>query len=203
MNDVSKKLAQARDMLLKDIRDRVSKLAMEYQLATRRRDQERVDLVQAKDRVKNALEAQRILQAVAQSIQQLAHQQIAKIVTRCLQAIWPDDAYKFRIEFVRARGKTEARLLFCRGDLVLEDPLNEASGGMIQVAAFALQVADLMISQPAHQKVLLLDEPFAGIHADCAERVKEMLLTLTKEMGMQVVLSTHNSELQCGKVVRL
>ncbi len=183
--------------------EKAESLRLEYQHARLSYKQEKTILAQAKQKVLDAEEAQQVLQAVAQTLQQSAHERIARIVTQCLKTVFGEDAYEFKIDFKRARGKTEARLVFVRDGLELQDPLNEASGGVVQVAAFALRLADLIISKPARRKVLFLDEPFGGLHYEAADRVRGLLLGLAKEMKVQLVFTTHNSQLRCGSVIEL
>ncbi|MCH8068353.1 MAG: ATPase, partial [Candidatus Marinimicrobia bacterium] len=73
-------------------------------------------------------------QQVAQNIQQQAHDQIAGVVTRCLQAVF-DDSYEFHIDFERKRGRTEAQLYFSRNGNRL-DPMSASGGGCVDLASF-------------------------------------------------------------------
>jgi hypothetical protein len=76
-----------------------------------------------------------ILQVVVSSIQNEVHKEISNIVTRCLQAVFSDDSYTFKIVFEYKRGRTEARLLFERDGQEF-DPLSSTGGGVVDVAAF-------------------------------------------------------------------
>lgn len=181
---------------------KVASLVADHRHAKRRVAEEKAALADSRQRIACAEEAQRIIQAVSQSLQQSAHDQIARIVTRCLGAIF-DEPYTFQIRFDRARGKTEAKLLFTRDGLELDDPINEASGGAVNLAAFALRLADLMISRPARRKFLIMDEPFTGVNRGLASRITELLEGLAKEMGIQIVFITQDDGLRCGKVVEL
>jgi len=146
-------------------------------------------------------EAQVLAQEVAQRIQSKAHAQIADIVTKCLEAVF-DEPYTFHILFERKRGRTEAKLTFKR-DGTECDPLTASGGGVVDVAAFALRVACLMLARPALHRVLILDEPFRFVSPDLRYRVRHLLETLTVEMGVQVVMVTHDPQLRAGKLIRL
>lgn len=163
----------------------------------------RTERQNASNRKRNAVSCQAILQNIAQNVQQQAHKQIASVVTRCLRAVF-DHPYKFRIAFERKRGKTEARLTFVRGQLELE-PLDGCGGGVVDVAAFALRLACLMLRRPKGRRLLVLDEPFRFLseRRDYRNRVRDLLLALAEEMQVQFVLVTHDSALEVGKVVEL
>ena len=182
------------------MREQMDKLLAKREALAESLTRERNLLAAAKPRVADLVEAQGIFQQVAQTIQENAHRQIAKIVSRCLQTVFADDAYEFQIKFVKMRGKTEARLLFIR-DGEEYDPLSSTGGGVVDIASFALRLACLLFSQPQKRRLLVLDEPFKMLSRDYCEAVHEMLLTLAKEMDIQFVMVTHSKELHVGKVV--
>lgn len=153
------------------------------------------------ERLAAVIEAQGLAQQVAQQVQNLAHAQISQIVTRCLEAVF-DNPYRFEIKFERKRGRTEARLIFERGGLEV-DPLTASGGGVVDVAAFALRVACLVLSRPALRRVLILDEPFRFVSADLRGRVRQLLEALTREMSVQIVMVTHDPQLRAGTLVDL
>lgn len=147
-------------------------------------------------------QAQAVVQGVAQAVQQQAHTQIAAIVTRCLAAVFPNP-YKFHIAFERKRGKTEAQLQFIdQNDNTITDPLNEVGGGVIDVAAFGLRLAALVLASKPRRRLLLLDEPFANLSAEYRPVVAELIEELSHELGVQIILVTHYEEFHKGKVVK-
>jgi ABC-type glutathione transport system ATPase component len=147
-------------------------------------------------------EAQRVVQEVAESVQQTVHTQISAIVTRCLKAVYGEEAYTFELKFRQARGKTEAIPLFVRDGHHL-DPFSAAGGGVIEVAAFALRLACLLLSRPRLERVLILDEPFSKCDKKAMSRVGNMLASLSEELKIQIVLVTHSPTLEVGKVIQL
>jgi DNA repair exonuclease SbcCD ATPase subunit len=160
------------------------------------------ELEKAKDTHKHAQAAQQVLQALAQAIQQKAHSRIAEVVSSCLSSVFGDEAYEFVIEFEQKRGKTEAVLKFRRnGQDVF--PLEGSGGGVVDVAAFALRVACLMLHRPRLSKLLVLDEPFRFVSEQYRPAVREMIEKLASDMGLQIILVTHQEEFVTGKVIRL
>lgn len=184
------------------IRKKTDKLLAEYRHAKRCVTEEKEHLAAASDAVQNAQEAQGILQGIAETVQNQAHQRIASVVSRCLEAVFGDNSYEFRIRFESKRGRTEANLVFVRDDEELE-PTEASGGGVVDIASFALRVACLVLSHPQKRRLLVLDEAFRFVSADYLPAVREMLLTLAKEMGIQMVLVTHSPMLQVGKVIEL
>lgn len=169
--------------------------------ATRKRVQDERDALAALDARLIALaEAQALAQHVAQQIQTRAHVSIAKIVTKCL-AIF-DEPYTFRILFDRKRGKTEARLVFERDGMEV-DPLTASGGGVVDVAAFALRIACLVLARPQLRRVLILDEPFRFVSPEYRHKVRELLISLATDMGIQFLIVTHDPQLRAGKIIEL
>jgi hypothetical protein len=155
----------------------------------------------AKQMVASVEEARGITQAIAEEMQKRAHDKIASVVTRCLEAVF-DDPYEFRIRFEQKRNKTEAVLEFVRDGEVLADPLNEVGGGVLDVAALALRLSCLRVSKPKRRHALILDEPFSFIRGkENQERTAKLLGALADELGVQVVLNTDIPTYKLGTIV--
>jgi DNA repair exonuclease SbcCD ATPase subunit len=124
-------------------------------------------------------------------------------VTRCLKAIFGKDAYEFRVRFERKRNKTDAVLEFIEAGEPL-DPTSESAGGQLDVAAFALRLACLLMVRPRARKVLFLDEPFKNLNGEVyQDRAGGLLLDLAKEMQVQFIIVTDDHWLKIGKIVQL
>lgn len=162
---------------------------------------EEKELWRAEMTVEKTQNAQEIIQHLAQAIQQRVHQKISEVVSSCLSTVF-DDPYSFQIVFERKRGRTEAHLRFLRRDLDV-DPLTASGGGMVDVAAFALRAACLMLHRPRLSKVMVLDEPFRFVSAQYRENVREMMEGLAKDLEIQFLMVTHIEELDIGKIIEL
>lgn len=180
----------------------LDKLLADYRHAGRCVVEEKQALASAKEQATATLEAQQVVQAIAQQIQQQVHGQIASLVTKCLQTIFGEDAYELYIDFLRERGKTSAHLWFVRDGQRL-DPLDATGGGVVDVAAMALRLAVLLLHRPPLRRLLILDEPFRFLSKEYRPAVRELLLSLAKELDVQIIMVTHSPEFVMGKVVDL
>ena len=149
----------------------VDGLMVKYQMAVEREKDARQQMDEVAKSVEQLQQAQSIVQCIAQAIQQRAHEKIARIVTRSMAVVF-DEPYEFRIDFDRKRGKTEARMVFVRDGMELDDPLNEVGGGVIDVASLALRLACVMLSKPPRRRLIVLDEPFSNIRGEENRRRK-------------------------------
>lgn len=186
--------------MLKQLRREIDASLRLYETASAVAERERRRLRIAERRCKAADKAQALTQQLAQTIQEHAHTNIAGIVTRCLQTIFPNP-YQFKILFERKRGKTEARFVFVRdGQEVADDSVGDS---VIDVAAFALRLACLVLIKPPRRRILIMDEPFRTLDNDNIQRVDQLLQTLAEELQMQFILTTNNDSLRLGKIIDL
>ena len=164
---------------------------------------EKANHVRLEAEMDNVDKAREIVQVVSQQIQATVHERVANIVTDCLEAVF-DDPYEFRIIFERRRNKTEAIIVFVRDDVELDDPMNQIGGGVVDVAAFALRLACLMLRRPAHRRLLVLDEPMKNVRGEVyRRRVATLLERLAKDLDMQILLNTDVPTFRLGTVVEM
>jgi DNA repair exonuclease SbcCD ATPase subunit len=178
------------------------KLLAEYHLAGRQLTHDKKSLKEASRLFRRTEKAQKIVQAVAQAVQQQAHDKIAQVVTKCLEAVFGEEAYEFRIVFERKRGKTEARLAFFRDGLEL-DPIDGVGIGVVDLASLALRLACLVLKRPKRRRLLVLDEPFRHLSRNYQRHAATLIKTLAEEFDVQFIMVTHSEELAIGKVIRI
>ena len=78
-------------------------------------------------------------------------------------------------------------------------PFDELSTGMKQ----RLSLAKSLVNDP---EILFLDEPTVGLDPDVSIRIRDQILSIHKERGMTVLLTTHNmreAEYLCGRIAFL
>ena len=183
--------------------DKLTRLYNDLQLARRQRKQEKAELEALRERSTDLEEAQRLLQGIAQDVQQRSHEAVAALVTRCLKTVFGEEyGYEFRINFEQRRGRTEADLVFVREGKET-DPATASGGGVVDLASFALRLSCLLLSRPAKRRVLVLDEPFRCLSKNHSSTVRELIETLAKECVIQFIIVTHDDQLACGKVIEL
>ncbi len=184
-------------------REKVDGLLSDLKVAKRRCKDEREKLIAAEDHLVYAEEAQQVAQEVAEQVQQRAHEQIAGVVSRCLESVFTDDDYGFKIRFDKKRGRTEAVLILIKNGHEVENPLDGDSGGVCEWAGEALRLSCLCLSKPRLRRLLVLDEPFKSVSAQYWPATQQLLEGLSKDFGMQIIMVTHNPKLQIGKIIEL
>lgn len=183
------------------IDQKITELKIQYHAAKQRLDKERTEFIQTDMALDAQTRAYFLLQDVAEVVQQEAHNKIAAVVCRCLQEVF-DEPYELKIGFEKKKGRTEAVISFVRDGEEI-DPMSAAGGGVVDVAAFALRLACLVLHKPKLRPLLVLDEPFRFVSRDYLSKVRQLIETLSEEMKIQIVMVTHNPLLECGKVVEV
>lgn len=163
--------------------------------------EEETELAKAELDHQHSLQAQTLIMELAQKVQAQAHKRISQVVSSCLDAIF-DEPYEFRITFELKRGRTEAKLRFVRdGNEV--SPMDASGGGAVDVAAFALRAACVVLHRPRLQRVMALDEPFKFVSKDYRPAVRAMLEQVSRDLGMQIIMVTHDEAYETGKVIEI
>ena len=185
------------------VADRVQSLKNQQARAAETEHREIAAAAEAKQEMASVEEARAITQTIAEEMQRRAHDKIAKVVTRCLAAVF-DDPYEFNIRFERKRNKTEAVLEFRRDGQVYDDPINEVGGGVLDVASLALRLACVMVSRPPTRRAFVLDEPWSSIRGEGnRNRTRKLLETLSEEFGVQWIINTDIPSYRMGKIVEM
>lgn len=181
---------------------KAERLLQELRHARRKVKEEKAALRSASASKAAVKAAQEVAQEAAKQVQQRVHDHFGRLVTRCLEAVFEDESLEFRFVLDKKRGKTEARPAFF--DNGVEVPRQFVAGGVKDVAAFALRLAKLSLDRPARRRLLVLDEPFKHVNGDAEQgRVAELVLTLAKEFGVQILIVTDDQFLKVGKVIEV
>lgn len=144
-------------------------------------------------RVDAADKARVIIQEVAKITQQELEFHISELVSLALSAVF-DDPYKFKVDFVIKRERTEAELYFERdGERV--HPMTASGGGAVDVAANALRFALWSLKSPRTRNTIILDEPYRFLSKDAQPRAAAMLKEISRKLGIQVIMVSHNPDL--------
>lgn len=163
-------------------------------------ERERVEELEGHQR--DATEARVLLQQVARLTQRQLEDRINSLVSMAQAAVFPDDPYEFKLEFVERRNKTECDVWFRRGG-ALVNPMDCSGGGPKDVAAFAARLAFWSLEK-RHRPVVVLDEPFKFLHGAEAQRnVSDLLRTLSERLGMQILVVSDQGGVTGDRVFRI
>jgi DNA repair exonuclease SbcCD ATPase subunit len=180
-------------MTLKNIRN-----LLEQKKGTRDRIMYEIDyledqILSNKSKLKSNEEAREIIRAVGLKTQQQLQYHISDITSMALETVY-QEPYTLIVEFVQRRNKTECDLYFKRNGNRYT-PMDDAGGGVINIAAFALRVASWNLQTPRSRNTIILDEPFGNVSTDLLPRVGEMLKQISEKLQLQIIMVTHANDL--------
>ena len=145
-------------------------------------------------------QAQQDIEVVASTISEAAQAAqmrfgsvVAGVVTECLNSVYPDNPYVFKLEFRECAGKTVVDTLLYRDGEPL-DPMASTGGGVWDVLAFALRVSLLVLTATDKTRMLLvLDEPFKYLHgAEKIRRAYETMETVGRQFGLTILCARQH-----------
>lgn len=143
--------------------------------------------------LKQAEKAKEVIREVGIRTQQQIQYHISDVTSLAMQAVFPDP-YTLEVEFVQRRNKTECDIYFARnGNRV--DPLNASGGGVVDVASLALRVASWSLMSPRTRSTIIQDEPMRFVSSDLQERAGEMVSEISRKLGLQFIMITHEESL--------
>lgn len=163
-------------------------------LATQLQEAEKTKESKQKEQ-ERLLKAREIFTKVAESTQKTIEFQISNLVSFAIASVFPEP-WQFKLSFVPRRNKTEADLIFFKGDEERQtsDILNAGGGGAADIAAFALRPAMWSLKKTAPS--FLLDEPTRFLHNPTyQEKASEMFSEISHKMGIQIILITDQESL--------
>lgn len=185
--------------ILDTLNQKLNRLEGQYKAHKKQFDTTKSQIEALQAELQDAEKALVIAQEVAKQTQQELEFRISDIVTASLASIF-DDPYEFKVKFDIKRNKTEANLIFLLDGHEV-DPLTASGGGVVEIAAFALRIACYLISHPRPMPVLILDEPFKCVSEEYRPKLAELVQTLSHKLGIQVILVTHITEYEMGKII--
>lgn len=175
-------------MDIEDIKEKVSKEEIKLDLKRKELREKKNEIEKNKIKLENLKKAIEYLQYIAGETQKQVSIYIEDIINLALDTCWPD-RYKFKVEFVSKRGKSEAELYLLHNGIKVK-PSEATGGGVMNMIAFALSIAFYSLGKS--DNVLILDEPFQRLSKENQPRAGKILKNLSKKIGLQMLIITHN-----------
>jgi len=159
--------------------------------------EDKIAIKNIKKEMKTSKKAASIIRIVAQETQSQIEFHISELVTMALRNVF-SNPYTFHLDFVQKRNKTGCNFFFERNGHKI-NPLMEAGGGVVDVAAFALRVAVWALSKPTYRNTLIFDEPFKNINDKTRgthQKIAELVKLLSDKLHLQFIIITMIPEFE-------
>lgn len=139
-----------------------------------------------------------VLRALAELKREEMRLKVENLVTYGLRSVFKEHLTFRIVAGERAKQSTmELKVVSnVNGQEVETDIVNAHGGGLVQVIALLLRIVILLFSRPAPAKVLILDESLAHLSREYLEPAAELLASLSKRLGLQILMVTHSPEFE-------
>lgn len=180
--------------MLEILKERINKLSYEIKANKSVLDKTRIDLKSCEDRNQLLNLASEVLKRIGDQKKQKTVEIFERVITAAIKEAFGFD-YSFVID-INSDGKrvsTKFKLINPEGNEL--DIMDSVGGGLIDVISFVLRVLILASAKPKRSQVMFLDESFRCVSVEYRPKVATLLKSLSKRLGMQFLLVTHQSEL--------
>lgn len=138
-----------------------------------------------------------ILSEASRITQQRFSGYLESLVTKALTSVF-DRPFKFIVDFVMKRNKSECYFYVQDGDKEPEVPKDEMGGGCVDLVSIALRTVLWSLENPRSRNVLILDEPMKFVGKGVLlSRAGKMLKEISHKLGFQLIMVTHETEDLC------
>lgn len=154
------------------------------------------------DSMVNHIDARECIQKAAQMTQKALQERLADMVSQALSLVFFDIDIGFSVKFEVRRNSTECDMWITE-DGEEYDPLGNCGFGAADVASFALRVAQWTLNKT--EPFMVFDEPFRNLDSIRMPQAAMLLSTLSEELGIQMLVVTHEEDLKAnaGKIYRV
>ena len=144
----------------------------------------------------NHVEAREYIIKAAQLTQENLEKHLSSIVTKALEIVFEEEAPKFIVRFTPKRNTSECEMYFSDDGVNEMDPLDSCGFGAVDVASFALRISIWALGKS--RPTIIVDEPFRNLDSERMPRASEMVKILSEELGIQMIIVTHEEDLQAN-----
>lgn len=174
-----------------ELRKKVAKASTRRVLLQEQLEAQQKELILRKERVVGVEEVLQVFQTASTKIQEKLRFQVTDIVQTAVDTVFPG-RYIFCMEFSTKNNRTFTSIYLERDGLRM-DPMTCNGGGVGDLVALGLRMACWTIGRTAN--TLIMDEPYKNLSANFRPIMGEILKTLSKRLGLQVILVTHDAEI--------
>lgn len=171
-----------------------------YRLMLRRHEDAIQSLGEAKRSAELLEEVYAKAKDLAERMSRNAILDVENLVNSALESVFQDRNYKIEIDVSDKRSSKAAEIYLVENidgvDYRTPVKSSRLSGGVISVIGFVLQVYFICLFGAA--PILFVDEGFAAISDEYIENWMSFLKRLRDEIGLTIVLITHDERFMCG-----
>lgn len=180
--------------IVEEIEKKIARAEVERRLLKDGLRVSKQQLAEEQEALKDLFLIRDILNRLTRIVQESIKQRVERFVSKVIAAIYADRQIAFKLDFEERAGKMTARAYFVEDDQEV-DPKDDAMGGLLDTASFALRIILFALQQEWQRPVIALDEPFKMIGGgEFVEAAAELVSRISHELGIQFIIVTHDEE---------
>lgn len=181
-------------MTVQQIQAFVQERKLQKQVLQKQLDNQSSNKHALQNRYDDLVEARRIISEAARSTQLQFQGFVESLVTMAIQTVFPEQQYRFVMEFDLKANRSEINLLVQQGEKEPYRPEDEQGGGLLDVLSFALRVVMWSLEKPRSRPVFVMDEPFRYC-GKLTSLAGNMMKEISQKLGIQIIMVTHEDSL--------
>lgn len=180
--------------MLEDVKTRINQISYEIKANKNVLDKTRADLKVCEDNIRLLGLASEVLKRIGDQKKKKTVEIFEKVTTAAIKEAFGFD-YNFVIDINSENKRVSTKFKLVNQDGNELDIMDGVGGGLIDVISFVLRVLILASARPKRSQVMFLDESFRCVSAEYRPKVATLLKSLSKRIGIQFLLVTHQTEL--------
>ena len=186
------------DSSVQECVDRFQEVKVKQNLLSSSLKDKEKSIKERNNQVENFIKARWVLSEVAKLTQERFKEKVEGLVSMAVQSVF-DRPFNFELIFEQKRNKMECRFVISetvKGEKVEYDSIaDDMGGGLVDIIGFALRIVLWSLEKPRSRSFMVLDEPFRFVGSALIEKAGIMLREISKRLGIQFIVVTHESEL--------
>lgn len=184
---------------LADYKSYVTRKRGEQELIIKQIGKLKTEIASNTAEVEKWIEARRVVSEVMRLTQKSLAEYIESAVTLAIQSVYQDRDYRFVVEYVPRKNRTDVELKIQKGNREPYFPKEEQAGGLLDIISFALRVVVWSIQPKRSRPILVLDEPFRFIQSQI-HVAGRMLKEVSRKAGLQVLMVANWQNIELASI---
>jgi DNA repair exonuclease SbcCD ATPase subunit len=180
-------------MEFEDLLSKVDDLTKSLEFAKKEYKRAKSERVKIKRKILDYEKARIAINKYAKISQKETKKQIEYLVTLAIRSIF-DREFTFKLDFQEKANKVYAVPIVIDGKHEFTNLKEDLGGSMVDIISLAFKIVLWSMEIPRKRPLFIIDEPFR-FTGRLVKKAGYMLKYLSKELGFQVVMVSHDEEL--------
>ncbi len=177
-----------------EVKSKIQALSYEINASKNSLDEARKTLASCESQINLLNLSSEVLKDIGDKRKRSTIEVFERVCSKALHDIF-DSNYRFVIEMDSEGKRVSTRFKLMDAEDNEYSIMDSCGGGIVDVISLVLRVLILVSAKPARSKVLYLDESTKHVSPEFRPKVAEFLKSLSRQLGIQILLVTHQKEM--------